>query len=329
MLLPRRATLSFPARLFPVSKGSRDQGTEQRCYHGTASSIYALPAENHEYDRLEKQHRLILHLFDGPISAPASLHTVLDSPGAKVLDVGCGPGSWIKLVANKHPKAEAHATEFAPTFAPEEAGATGAARVKFQLGNVLHKLPYDDDTFDLVQMRFLTGALKTQEWPQAIAELRRITKPGGWVQLVEPDGELRTHRYDGITGTIMDWNDRGMCGSLRKRGGEPNAGINLAQYAREAGFVPVSIHSETRIVPLSLRSVDNAHNLSEQEKEHQRRLARMMIDDYHELIRTLAPILYKSWDISEEEMVAWGTKVIEDTEIAEAYHGFVTCVAQK
>ncbi|KAK0531589.1 hypothetical protein OC834_002907 [Tilletia horrida] len=305
-------------------------GTEQRAYHGTTSSIYALPADAHEYDRLEKQHRLILHLFNGPISACAVL-PVLDADtgvaSARVLDVGCGPGSWINLVAAEHPCVEAHATDFAPTYKPPTDAAV-PSRVEFQLGNVLHKLPYPDNHFDFVQMRFFTGALKVEEWPEAIAELHRIIKPGGWVQLVEPDGELRTSAAQGITPAIRDWNERGMRGSLRKRGGEPNAGVNLAQYARAAGFQPYSVLAELRTVPLSLKGVEAAPGNPEQ-KDHLRKLASLMIDDYLELVKTLAPILCQSWDITPQEMVSWGERVLRDAEECEAYHGFVTCIAQK
>lgn len=45
-------------------------GTESRQYHSKIESIYALPADGQEYDRLEQQHRLIMLLFKGPISAP-------------------------------------------------------------------------------------------------------------------------------------------------------------------------------------------------------------------------------------------------------------------
>ncbi|KAK0545660.1 hypothetical protein OC845_005009 [Tilletia horrida] len=299
-------------------------GTETRDYHGTASSIYALPADAHEYDRLEKQHRLIVHLFNGPISAPPALLAKLDADGGRVLDVGCGPGSWINLVSAEHPRVEAHATDFAPTYKQPAHGSPN--KVSFELGNVLHGLPYPDDHFDFVHMRFFTGALKVEEWPKAIAELHRIIKPGGWVQLVEPDGELRARSPHRITPTIADWNERGMRGSLRKRGGEPNAGIQLASYAQQARFQPESIKAELRTVPLSLRSVEG---VPEAHREHERKLATLMIHDYLELVRTLAPILCQSWDISPEEMVQWGEKVLKEAEECEAYHGFVTCVAQK
>jgi ubiquinone/menaquinone biosynthesis C-methylase UbiE len=57
--------------------------------------------------------------------------------------------------------------------------------ISFQLETVT-SLPAEwSDTFSLVQQRLLMAALKKQEWYQAIAEIYRVLKPGGWVQLTE------------------------------------------------------------------------------------------------------------------------------------------------
>ncbi|CEG70943.1 hypothetical protein RMATCC62417_06754 [Rhizopus microsporus] len=55
----------------------------------------------------------------------------------------------------------------------------------FSKGNVIKGLPYEDNTFDFVHMRFLVLALREDEWPMAIKELIRVTKPGGMVQISE------------------------------------------------------------------------------------------------------------------------------------------------
>ncbi|OAD06794.1 hypothetical protein MUCCIDRAFT_155396 [Mucor lusitanicus CBS 277.49] len=59
--------------------------------------------------------------------------------------------------------------------------------VKFELHNILNGLPYPDQTFDYVHMRLLITGLRTEEWPIVIAEIHRVLKPGGLVQLVESD----------------------------------------------------------------------------------------------------------------------------------------------
>ena len=58
-------------------------------------TAYALPqGDAAEDDRLELQHLIALAVFDGPVVGPA--RDIL-SRDARVLDVGTGPGSWIKV----------------------------------------------------------------------------------------------------------------------------------------------------------------------------------------------------------------------------------------
>lgn len=43
-------------------------------------------------------------------------------------------------------------------------------------------LPYPDDTFDVVSSLGLSVAIKTQDWPATLAELKRVLKPGGHLE---------------------------------------------------------------------------------------------------------------------------------------------------
>jgi ubiquinone/menaquinone biosynthesis C-methylase UbiE len=57
-------------------------------------------------------------------------------------------------------------------------------------GNVVKGLPYKDNTFDFVHMRFFIFALRAEEWPIAIKEAIRVVKPGGMVQFYEGGFEV-------------------------------------------------------------------------------------------------------------------------------------------
>ncbi|KDN47174.1 S-adenosyl-L-methionine-dependent methyltransferase [Tilletiaria anomala UBC 951] len=250
----------------------------------------------------------MLHLFGGPIGAPEALKVL--EQGGKVLDVGCGPGSWIKQVANLYPKCKAFATDFAPTYSPVQVG--DAAKVEFQVGDVLKSLPYNDGSFDFVQMRFFTGALKAHEWVPAVKEVYRVVKPGGWVQLIEPDGELRCR--NGESADITDWNTRGMRGSLLKRGGDPLAGTRLDKFMAEAGFDSSTIRVDIASVPVDAKAGP---------------LGALMEHDYLALVQTLAPILGPSWGITADEMVNWGKRIVHKCSEHQAFHNFVCAVARK
>lgn len=68
-------------------------------------------------------------------------------------------------------------------------------QVTFRYGNVLERLPFEDNSFDFVHMRLFVLALKVNQWPIAINEILRVTKPGGMVQLVEFDLKVREIVY--------------------------------------------------------------------------------------------------------------------------------------
>ncbi|RCI00883.1 hypothetical protein CU097_015874 [Rhizopus azygosporus] len=58
----------------------------------------------------------------------------------------------------------------------------------FTKGNVIEGLPYEDNTFDFVHMRFFVAALREEnEWPTALGEVIRVTKPGGMIQVSDFD----------------------------------------------------------------------------------------------------------------------------------------------
>lgn len=60
-------------------------------------------------------------------------------------------------------------------------------KCKFSYGNLVKGLPYADNTFDFVQIRFFVYALTEKEWPIAIKEALRVTKVGGLLQIIEHD----------------------------------------------------------------------------------------------------------------------------------------------
>ncbi|KAJ1565241.1 hypothetical protein HK096_003852, partial [Nowakowskiella sp. JEL0078] len=84
-----------------------------RRFHSVEDSLYPLPADIQEQDRLEIQHVIVTHCFGGLFRMP--IKDILSQPGSKVLDVGCGPGSWSRDVATEYPNCEVHAiTLFVP-----------------------------------------------------------------------------------------------------------------------------------------------------------------------------------------------------------------------
>ncbi len=136
-------------------------------------SSYLFPRHPREADRLDLQHDALREALGSNFLAPVT------EPG-RVLDVGTGTGRWGIEVCWEHPRALV--VGFDLMAGPGE-HPSGYRHVR---GNVLQGLPFLDGVFDLVHQRFLVSGIPLAQWPQVVAELVRVTQPGGWVELAEP-----------------------------------------------------------------------------------------------------------------------------------------------
>lgn len=118
-------------------------------------------------------------------------------PTDYVLDVGCGPGTittgfleyasdgavvGVDISADVLAKAREVATTNGIPLEPEDGavGQPGARTVSFLQADVLKGLPFPDNTFDVVFCSQVLGHLPPPDLPrQAVAEMRRVLKPGG------------------------------------------------------------------------------------------------------------------------------------------------------
>lgn len=101
------------------------------------------------------------------------------APGARVLDVGTGPGGLPRRVAAANPGVQVDAVDLAPEMIAW-AQRTPALGVTYAVADVA-ALPWPDGTFDLV-----VSTLSQHHWADPAAglrELRRVLRPEGkaWV----------------------------------------------------------------------------------------------------------------------------------------------------
>lgn len=109
-------------------------------------------------------------------------------PEAECLDVGCGIGRTTELLVDelRRPKRVVglDADENLLEVARDRGDTETPTEVKFQTGDAAD-LPFEDDSFDLVYARFLLTHLPDPE--PAVAEFRRVCRPGGTIAVQEPD----------------------------------------------------------------------------------------------------------------------------------------------
>lgn len=139
-----------------------------------------------ELNRIRIQDRMITTSMGGVLpEQPAS------ATFQRVLDIGCGTGSWLVELARTMPASTVlvgvDASRTYIEFAREQATAAQVSdRVEFHVADALRMLEFPTDFFDLVNQRLAAGWLRTWEWPKLLQEYQRVTRPGGVVRITEP-----------------------------------------------------------------------------------------------------------------------------------------------
>jgi SAM-dependent methyltransferase len=135
-----------------------------------------------EFDRLE--HMSMVRALD-PRTEWVDVQV---SPGARVLDVGCGSGFVVRYLGRRFPEARIVGTD-ASAVRVEQArrGAEGIENVVFQVDDILCTA-VEPESFDIVHCRLVMEHLGAAAREQAARALYRSVKPGGMLRLVSIDG---------------------------------------------------------------------------------------------------------------------------------------------
>jgi SAM-dependent methyltransferase len=138
----------------------------------TENQHYLLPRHVSEIDRLDIQHYAFRAALGANYRAP------VHEPG-RVLDVGSGTGQWGFEIAREFPGSLVVGLDL---VAGKPDRPPGYQTIR---ANLLHGLPFGEATFDFVHQRLLFLGIPLASWPDVVCDLARVTRPGGWVELVE------------------------------------------------------------------------------------------------------------------------------------------------
>lgn len=109
---------------------------------------------------------------------------------AQVLDLCCGPGGWVLDMAFEHPQMEVAGIDISKMmvdYANARARTQQLPNASFGVMNILEPLDFSDNSFDLVNARFLVAVLQREKWLDVLRECYRVTRPGGIIRLTESD----------------------------------------------------------------------------------------------------------------------------------------------
>jgi SAM-dependent methyltransferase len=111
-------------------------------------------------------------------------------------------GAWIKDLFDEYPKSQFIGIDIVDT--KFETVLSQASNVSFILLNFDDEhtdtfVKAEQESFDLINQRYMIAAYKKQRWGEVFKRYYQLLKPGGWVQILEPNsfnaGSSRPNSY--------------------------------------------------------------------------------------------------------------------------------------
>lgn len=164
------------------------------------------------------------------------------TPGMRLLDAGCGPGSitlgLAERIALRHGEPSAgevvgiDADPAALDYARRLAAEHSITNVRFEVGDV-YALPYDGASFDAVFSHALLQHLADPA--AAVREMHRVLRPGGVIGIADADHDTSIiYPPDPL---LDRWIEISREMRRRTSGGDVRVGQKLRSLLAEAGFV--------------------------------------------------------------------------------------------
>ncbi|RIB15250.1 S-adenosyl-L-methionine-dependent methyltransferase [Gigaspora rosea] len=161
----------------------KDSNFNNQEHNKSISSNTGFPVIDCDFDQEKLNHEFQLQIWNSNFLSP--VESILKCGNAKVLDIGCGFGTWIYDMAKNYTLSHFTGIDIKT---PKE---VNLSNVSFVQADVLEGLQYSDCSFDYIHIRDLLWYITTKDARNKLfPDLSRILKPGGWIESLEYGPEI-------------------------------------------------------------------------------------------------------------------------------------------
>jgi ubiquinone/menaquinone biosynthesis C-methylase UbiE len=162
-------------------------------------------------------------------------------PGQRILDIGCGTGTFLVMLKRHRDDVEAIGLDPDPkalSRAKAKAARTGVS-LRLDQG-FADELPYQSHSFDSVFSSFMFHHLEEENREKTLREVARVLKAGGSFYLLDFAGDHHAHGSHGILSYLFHSGDR-----LKD-----NSDARIVELMRRAGFTAEKIKDDQMLFGL-------------------------------------------------------------------------------
>ena len=266
-------------------------------------NTYLLDAESAlEMARLLDQDRVITKGMGGVFSEREDTDF---ADVRRVLDIACGPGGWVHEVAQRYPHIKVTGIDIsnkAINYAKAHAQVRKLENAHFAVMNALKPLEFDDDTFDIVNMRTVVGFIPIAQWPAYLTECKRVLRSGGTLRLTE--GEFGFTNKPGYETFIAKLNQA-----------QQRAGRSFSPTGHNAGMITMLRSLLEQVGIQDIQSMAHAIDYSYGKEAHEG-----SVQDIQFALEVVQPLLFTTKTMTPETFVELRAQVLEEIQ-ADDFHG--------
>ncbi len=269
--------------------------TQEHNSQAQTENTYLLDAESAlEMARLLDQDKLLTRGMGGVFSEreDADLQNV-----TRILDVGCGPGGWVHEMAQQYPHIDVTGIDIsknAINYAKAHTQVRKLDNAHFAVMNALKPLEFDDESFDIVNMRTVVGFVPPQQWPAFLTECKRVLRSGGTLRLTE--GEFGFTNKPGYETFFAKLNQA-----------QQRAGRSFSPTGHNAGMITMLCSLLKQVGMQNIQSKAHTIDYSFGTEAHEGG-----IQDIQFALELVQPLLFKTGTLTPAEFAGLHAQVLEE-----------------